>query len=143
MGRFYTYKCKECDFENSYYTGGGFFTEEYFNKVELAATSLKEEVLSGKYGEHLKRIVSLEQDAYHFNCGTALFSCSKCKDTFVLMSRSISHTETGLYRETIEFNELCPICKNDTWLFKHDGDTITCPKCKNAAAELVSIGLWD
>lgn len=143
MGRFYTYKCKECDFKKTYYLGGGFLSDDYFKETELAEATLKEEVLSGKYGEHLKRIVSLEQDAYHFNCGTALFSCIKCKDTFVLMSRSISHNETGLYRETIEFNELCPICKNDTWIFKHNSGPITCPNCKNADAELVSIGSWD
>lgn len=90
MGTSYHYKCNKCGFEQEYLTGGGFFTEEYFNKTEKLETELRDEAASGKYGSIIKAMLDSDRDNHlRFSCETKLFQCLKCSALLVHREKHI------------------------------------------------------
>lgn len=141
MGIHYKFKCTNCDYEEDFYIGGGFFTDDYYEETEKAENELRAYVLSGKFGDHLRDVVNLSPDDYRFDCRTELYQCGDCHQLSVVLQKKIIYSNRDLYTESIDFNLKCPICQSDRFR-KPSGMEITCPKC-HKTAKLISLGFWD
>ena len=144
MGDYYEFKCNECGHEISYYIGGGFSSYSYYDKMKKAEEKLKKDIMKGKYGEHLKRVIESDEKEFVFSCQEKLYQCNKCKRIFVLTCRRIIHSKIHSYKAEIEFDEYCPKCKNEFSISKiSEWKAINCPKCKKGIAVVAAIGNWD
>ncbi len=145
MGTSYKYKCNKCGFEHQYLTGGGFFTEDYFNESEKLEGELKEEVASGKYGKILKAMLAADADGcLRFSCGTEIFQCRECRALLVHREKHIGvwwHSDNQ-YDFEVDINQKCPECGSEGFkkLSKYNP---WCPNCKEDVMELISLGKWD
>lgn len=145
MGTVYKYKCNSCDFEQEYWTGGGFFTEEYCKETERLENELREDTIAGKYGVIIKSMLEADvRDEIRFFCGTSLFQCWKCKALLVHREKHIGNwRHSGMqYALDIDINQNCPECGSDDFKKLSKYKPI-CPKCKENELELISIGKWD
>lgn len=145
MGRLYRYRCNKCGFEHVYLTGGGFFTEDYFNESEKLQEEFKEEVIAGKYGSILKAMADADTEGnLCFSCGTEMFQCMECRALLVHREKHIGvwwHSNNQ-YELDIDINQNCPKCGSEDFkkLSKYNP---CCPECKEDELELISIGSWD
>ena len=91
MGTSYRYKCRKCNYDKTFYVGGGFFTDQYYEETEKAEKQLEEDILSGKYGEDIKRIIRVNINQFRYNCNTKLYQCSKCREFTVIREKMIKY----------------------------------------------------
>ena len=147
MGDFYKYKCKHCEYEQEYYTGGGFFTEDYYRETELSQKKLKDDILLGKYGNLLKQLVENDvNDELSISCNTKLFQCDSCRALSVCHAKLITNYQSEQYLESykikIQIYDTCPLCDNGKLKDISYSEIIPCPKCAKTM-ELVEFGKWD
>ena len=145
MGTTYKYKCNSCGFENEYFIGGGFFTENYFKETENLKEKLKIDALKGKFGNIVKAVVEADTgNELSFSCGEQLFQCNECKTIKILREkRIISYWNiNNQFDLDIEIKQRCPECGCKD--FKKIKDFVPlCPECKKETLELISLGKWD
>ena len=142
MGTFYRYRCDKCGYEKEFSTGGGFFTEDYFDEGKRLKDQFRSDILNGKYGEMLKVLVQADtKNRLFFSCETELFQCDKCYKLLVCRERKITGGE-GQYSLSVSFSEKCPDCdKGQLSVVRHS--LIWCPECKSVLLNLISIGKSD
>ena len=147
MGDFYKYKCKHCKNEQEFYTGGGFFTEEYYHEKEIFEKKLKEEILSGQYGELIKKLVASDcNDELSIFCDTRLFQCDNCRKLSVCREKRITNEYSDEYDDSYEIKisifDNCPECHNGKLKNISLYEMVPCPVCAKTM-ELISFGKWD
>lgn len=142
MGVYYSYKCPECNFSKTFYTGGGFFSDEYYEETERLTKDFHSEILSNKYGDLIRKLLESDVDnKIHIHRTTSIFQCSKCYALMIARKKSIT-LFTDAYKLEVEFSQNCPDCKGEGTLKKHP-DSIRCPECKKATLEIEALGSWD
>lgn len=146
MGKIYRYKCKSCDFEEEYRTGGGILSDKYFDEGERLSKILKADALGGKYGDIIKAMVEADKNnELGFSCETNLFQCSDCLNLTVIREKSIflgGYSPNRKYDINIEIKQACPKCGKNS--FKKVRPVFPfCPKCKKDYLELVGMAFCD
>lgn|GEM_PF-1342562 len=145
MGNLYIYKCKNCQSEIEYKTGGGFFTSEYFEETEKLTNQFKDEALSGKYGKIIKAIAENNDGNIEYNRNTKLFRCNECKAVNVLRAKEISNFPyiKSEYSLSVKISVQCPECHKGIMETVNLFEPIWCEKCQDYSSELISFGFWD
>lgn len=145
MGVFYEYACTWCDFIDEYYIGGGFLSEDYFNKTEKLESELKADVISGKYGNIIQAMAEADtSNKLVYSCRTKLFQCKKCKALKIWREKRVyfNNIFKPRYSLKLDINQQCPDCSSNS--FNHvESSLIYCPKCKNESLKMISLGSWD
>ena len=78
MGEMYKCHCNKCGYEEDFRVGGGFCTDEYWEETRMLEARLKEEVLSGKYGNQLKNIIESDLHNFQFSYDDDILQCLNC-----------------------------------------------------------------
>lgn len=118
-------------------------TDQYYEETEKAEKQLEEDILSGKYGEDIKRIIRVNINQFRYNCNTKLYQCSKCREFTVIREKMIKYGNfSEPFEITIEFKKECPACGHD-FMIKPSNGMAACPKCDRGTLDLISLGKWD
>lgn len=146
MGKFITYTCTNCGFEECYYTGGGFLSDDYFEESKKLSNKLKTDSKNGKYGEMVQAIANADDGNLIYSCQTEIFQCEDCKKLLVRREKRITlcsrHKEYDLNID-IEFKQKCPECGNKDFKKISFKSPPICPKCKKQLLEIKNFGNWD
>lgn len=147
MGRTYTYECNKCGYEKEFDIGGAtFLPGDYYEVTEELETQLKEEILSGKYGNLMKTMVDADNKGeLRFSCDTDIFQCRRCMALVVHRKKNIRlwRDSDKQYKLEVNINQNCPECGSQWFEILDTRYNPRCPKCKDAFLELVSFGNYD
>ncbi len=132
------YKCSECGYEVSFEWGLSMLSSiEDSNKETRLIADFKNDVETGKYGNYLKQVCSLDEDAY-YDISEAIFQCHKCYYLNVERNKSIYFKkDSDIISHKVFIKQQCPKCGSNDY-FKAELYPV-CPKCKST---LKSVNIW-
>ena len=144
MGEMYKCHCNKCGYEEDFRVGGGFCTKEYWEEKRMLEARLKEEVLSGKYGNQLKNIIESDLHNFQFSYDDDILQCLNCLKFSIVRKPEIRyfHLKQSFSLE-ISFPIQCPNCSYDIMVKPKSIFKTICPICEEIEAEINYIGNWD
>ena len=112
-------------------------SNEDYIKEEQLISDFKKDVESAKYGEHLKKICSLEDEPV-YDISETLYQCTKCWHLGVTRNKNILFKkDSSIFSHQIFIRQQCPECGSSD--YRKAGLHPLCPHCKN---ELHTINMW-
>lgn len=163
MGQGKEFRCVECGYHFSAYTGIGFgFPQDYQETVRL--------IRKGKFGQEWKQLFE-SRPSTAVNAEQELYVCSSCGkyimdlnlSLYELMRLDVSQVHEGVftganpsvgieyvmpsdlrrdYKLVKAFPHLCPECGRRMQQYRND-DRLKCPKCQKGQMKLSGMIMWD
>ena len=126
-----TYRCDKCDYEKTIYIRGGMLDDEYFQETASLERELRQEVLSGKYGDLMREIASAYDDQLMFRTHETVFQCDHCLNISVERDKRIC-SKNGFMSDfdiDIKMNVPCKNCGGSLPMRRVFDTMAVCPEC--------------
>ena len=131
----YIFECEKCKHEECFKFGAGLLDSDVLDEElkadDKAAEELKEDVLSGKYGDYIAKVCAVDPEQLFFDAKEDFYWCWKCKTPIRSRHRSIDALSYKKpYSMHIHLEHKCEDCGESLLGISIDEPPVLkCPKC--------------